>query len=568
MCVCCSVCPAAVLQVRANLFGPVVHGLSECAALRYVTPDDPLWQQAAGGLTSIIQAGLPAVNIMFVNNAQQPNNAWQVLADTFETFLLGEGLPEGLVPAAAVQQERQPGGQQQQQPSRALQHSSSDADNGGGPGGSAQSFRKQLSHSATSMSSRAAGAAAVDSPAEAALQRAVLDILTEQVLTSCSSAAHEQRSRLVRVLVVGSASTTMGHTASCSSSSSSISKSPVTAAATAGADTDGTSTAPAGAGAAATTADGVACVAADQRFSQLCLRRLALLASRGTDGQAGSMSAVLLEVAQLALPQLVERCRVVLQAYAQLEQAAAAEELQQLQHSVQQQRQRQHAEAQISPRPQQPQQQQPEQQQEQQDAELISQADCAVADVLTEEHKQQQQEQPGDTTLSQLQQQCLVEEALCVLQVVLDLQLDAAVFDHLLEQQSSVAACLAAVQHAQQVHEHMMQQQQQPAELLTSQHQPQHQQQQHSPRQKQQQHQSPLQLAQDPQSRLRGGHSHIGVEQGPTGSSETSSSSTSRHQGHLLLLYKELAQCAGCRDRRVGVLVRAALQAAGRQLAL
>jgi hypothetical protein len=43
---------------------------------------------------------------------------------------------------------------------------------------------------------------------------------------------------------------------------------------------------------------------------------------------------------------------------------------------------------------------------------------------------------------------------------------------------------------------------------------------------------------------------------------------SSRHQGHLLLLYKELADCVGCRDRRVGVLVRAALQAIGRQLAL
>jgi hypothetical protein len=45
-------------------------------------------------------------------------------------------------------------------------------------------------------------------------------------------------------------------------------------------------------------------------------------------------------------------------------------------------------------------------------------------------------------------------------------------------------------------------------------------------------------------------------------------SSSSRHQGHLLLLYRQLADCAGCRDRRVGVLVRAALQAAGQQLAL
>jgi hypothetical protein len=101
-----------------------VHGLSECAALRYITPEDPLWQQAAAGLTSIIQAGLPAVNIMFVNYSQQPENAWQVLADTFETCLLGEGLPESLLPAQ--QQKAGAGSDPQQQQQWVLQHSSSE----------------------------------------------------------------------------------------------------------------------------------------------------------------------------------------------------------------------------------------------------------------------------------------------------------------------------------------------------------------------------------------------------------------------------------------------------------
>jgi hypothetical protein len=73
-------CPAiaALLQVRASLFAAVVGGLGECAALRHVAPEDPLWQQAAAGLVSVVNAGLPAVNIMFVNHHQPPENAWQV----------------------------------------------------------------------------------------------------------------------------------------------------------------------------------------------------------------------------------------------------------------------------------------------------------------------------------------------------------------------------------------------------------------------------------------------------------------------------------------------------------
>lgn len=73
-------CPgtAAPLQVRASLFAAVVGGLGQCAALRHVEPEEPLWQQAAAGLVSVVNAGLPAVNIMFVNHHQPPEHAWQV----------------------------------------------------------------------------------------------------------------------------------------------------------------------------------------------------------------------------------------------------------------------------------------------------------------------------------------------------------------------------------------------------------------------------------------------------------------------------------------------------------
>lgn len=151
----------------------MVHGLSECAALRYITPEDPLWQQAAAGLTGIIQAGLPAVNIMFVNQAQPADSAWQVLADTFETFLLGEGLPEGLQQQQLLQRAAGESSKGQEQQQRELQHSSSEA-------GSA-SFRQGAAQGGNNSGT----AAGWPSTEEAALQKAVLDCLTEQVLGGC-----------------------------------------------------------------------------------------------------------------------------------------------------------------------------------------------------------------------------------------------------------------------------------------------------------------------------------------------------------------------------------------------
>lgn len=510
------------LQVRAALFGPVVHGLSECAALRYICPDNPLWQQAASGLTGVIQAGLPAVNIMFVNSSQQPAQAWQVLADAFETFLLGEGLPEGLLPPAEQQQRAGDGATEQPpQAQPQLRH---------GGGGAV------------------AAAAAADGAAEAALQTAVLDVLTEQVLASCSSAAYEQRSRLVRVLVVGSGSTA-GHVCLASSSSTADADASVHAAAASDAAAAG----------GATADSSCRCPAADQRFSQMCLRHLAMLASRGTDGQAGSLNAVLLEVAQIALPQLLQRCRAVLQAYCRVEQAAVALELQQLQRQLQTQQQGQGL-----------QQQGEGDAAADQGAPLVSQAECSVVAIVQQVQQQQQAEEAGSgeqVQMLQLQQRCLVDEVLCVLHVLLELRIDAAVFEHLLGQEPSLAACLAAVQHAQVVHAQLQQQQQQQspgpqqagAGLL---------QQQLSGSSGAQQQKQQSAAAAEVQRRYSSASQGGASEQGDGDSGGGSSSSSSRHQGHLLLVYRELADCAGCSDRRVGVLVRAALQAAGQQLAL
>jgi hypothetical protein len=251
------------------------------------------------------------------------------------------------------------------------------------------------------------------------------------------------------------------------------------------------------------------------------------------------LNAVLLEVAQIALPQLLQRCRAVLQAYARVEQEAAARELQQLRQQVEQQQQG--GSRSLDP-------QQQGGNAGEQMLPPVSQAECTVAALAQQQQGQQQQQRQGEgSQVMALQLQCLEEEVLCVLDVLLDLHIDVAVFEQLIQQEPSLAACLAAVQHAQAVHA-QIQQQQQPPQLGQ---------------------QSVLVLQQVGQKQLA-----VAADQARRNSSQGGGSEqgegdrSSRHQGHLLLLYKELAACVGCRDRRAGVLVRAALQALGRQLAL
>lgn len=134
-------------QIRATLFGAVVGGLGECAALRHIAPEDPLWQQAASGLVSVVNAGLPAVNIMFVNYHQPPENAWQILAGAFEMFLLGWGLPEGLqleVVDKAQQQQQHSNGAYSEQSSRNSNSNSSSTGSNKKTAGSSSSSAKVL----------------------------------------------------------------------------------------------------------------------------------------------------------------------------------------------------------------------------------------------------------------------------------------------------------------------------------------------------------------------------------------------------------------------------------------
>jgi hypothetical protein len=409
------------------------------------------------------------------------------------------------------------------------------------------------------------------------LQAAVLDSLTDVVLASCSSAAFELRLRLVRVVAAGAASTA-GHAccpAGTATSSNKLGADPAAAAAAAAAASlvddkssqaagqvlgrqspepaaaEGSSAngsrasstnghylhspsrsrcaSPAPNAATAVAAAQVApcaialCLPAQGRASQLCLRKLALLAGRGTEGSAGSMNAVMLEVAQIALPLLLERCAAVLVAYAEAEEAAMEEE----EDAQQQQQQSEHGGGASSI-----------------SSSSRSKVDSSSAEadgageqlLLEQQHGGDLQEQ------LQLQHKCLVEEVICVLQVLVDLQLDIAVLEDVVEQQPQVAACLHAAQHAHQYQQQLLE----------------HQYQQHEHYKQQQQQ----------QQHAEGGSPVLQAAGGAAAGADASGSTEvlRRQQGHLLLLYESLARCVGCRDRAVGALLRRALLAVGRQL--
>lgn len=68
----------APYQHRAAKFSQVVAALTECMALRHVAPHEDLWVAAAGAFCEVTAAGLPAVNICFVNQQSAPADTWEV----------------------------------------------------------------------------------------------------------------------------------------------------------------------------------------------------------------------------------------------------------------------------------------------------------------------------------------------------------------------------------------------------------------------------------------------------------------------------------------------------------
>lgn len=81
---------SAPWEARARTFCPLITVLGKCMATRYTAYSENLWRAAAAVFNSIVNCGLPAVNISYTDQGQEPPRAaWQCLAEVFEWFLLG-----------------------------------------------------------------------------------------------------------------------------------------------------------------------------------------------------------------------------------------------------------------------------------------------------------------------------------------------------------------------------------------------------------------------------------------------------------------------------------------------
>jgi hypothetical protein len=74
------------------MFPAVVTSLAACMATRYTLYNEGLWRAAVPAFTTVVSAGLPAINIAYINGDElPPGDCWTALAEAFETFLLGSG---------------------------------------------------------------------------------------------------------------------------------------------------------------------------------------------------------------------------------------------------------------------------------------------------------------------------------------------------------------------------------------------------------------------------------------------------------------------------------------------
>lgn len=72
------------------MFCPLITVLGKCMATRYTAYSEGLWRAAAAVFNSVVNCGLPAVNMSYSNqDLEAPTAAWQCLAEVFEWFLLG-----------------------------------------------------------------------------------------------------------------------------------------------------------------------------------------------------------------------------------------------------------------------------------------------------------------------------------------------------------------------------------------------------------------------------------------------------------------------------------------------
>lgn len=72
-------------QQRASNLAMLVTGIGECMATRFTAFRENLWRVAVPVFNAIVSAGLPAVNIAYLNDDNPPGEeVWTALAQTFE----------------------------------------------------------------------------------------------------------------------------------------------------------------------------------------------------------------------------------------------------------------------------------------------------------------------------------------------------------------------------------------------------------------------------------------------------------------------------------------------------
>ncbi|KAK9868608.1 hypothetical protein WJX84_001848 [Apatococcus fuscideae] len=263
-------------QAKATTFAAVISSLGQCMALRYTAYAQDLWRVAAGAFNAVIAAGLPAVNIAFVNQeTSMPEEAWPSLAEAYRLFLLGSGEQPEQLPSTPSNLRN---GMLPASPSNAKAYLSN------GPAaldqhhlisGDSRNSLKAASHPVGAAvtepsevdSDEALGTSVSQMDAE--LEAAVLDTLTETVLVSCANMPSESRQQLVSIVDQG---LERGRARNIPNS------------------------------------------AAGSRYTHLCLRKMYVLCSRGAEASGAQLC--LLQVAQITLPIFLARCDTILKAYA------------------------------------------------------------------------------------------------------------------------------------------------------------------------------------------------------------------------------------------------------------
>eukprot|EP00887_Chlorella_sp_A99_P002554 scaffold6.g2554.t1 len=279
----------APTDVCAVTFATVVAALGKCMEVRHVVYQESLWRAAAATFNAVVATGIPPV--ASVTEAADMSDAWAAVAEAFETFLLGPATASSssssvaaeqvAAPAASAAEAKGAGGvQPSSRESVGSEVHAAASSSHATPGGSRSASQ---AHEAAAPPGAGgggrengagpgppSGTSASQAQADAELEAAVLDTLTDCVLTQCGPAPAEVKLRFIRTVDRGIVRPR--HLA-------------------------------------------IPLPTAASSFCHLCVRKMYALCSRA-GGAQDAAEVCLLEVAQLALPVFVARCEAMLLAYA------------------------------------------------------------------------------------------------------------------------------------------------------------------------------------------------------------------------------------------------------------